>query len=134
MLQVEHQQLGIREVLDHYLRYVTWDDDGRPTRLRLSRSPDAAAVIIDPRFGWGSPVLASSKVPVDVVLQLWRNGEPMAEVAAEYRLSTDVVESVLRAASAACVCSAQPSTTAGRRPPLARRPVHAIHELFDNRG
>lgn len=101
MLQVKHQQLGIREVLDGYLRYVTWDDKGRPAQLRLSQYPDAAAVIIDPRFGWGSPVLSTSKVPVDAVLQLWRNGEPMSEVAAEYGLTTDVVEGVLRAASAA---------------------------------
>ncbi|MDO9458472.1 DUF433 domain-containing protein [Nocardioides sp.] len=101
MLQVKHQQLGIREVLDGYLHYVTWDDEGRPAQLRLSQYPDAAAVIIDPRFGWGSPVLASSKVPVDAVLQLWRNGDPMADVAAEYGLITDVVEGVLRAASAA---------------------------------
>jgi uncharacterized protein (DUF433 family) len=101
VLQVRHQQLGIREVLADYLTYVSWDDDGRPTRLRLSQYPDAAAVVIDPRFGWGSPVLSESKVPVDAVVQLWRSGEPMADVAAEYGLSTAVVEDVLRAASAA---------------------------------
>lgn len=101
LLQVKTQQLGIREVLDGFLRYVSWDDQGRPTRLQLAQYPDEAAVVLDPRFGWGSPVLAHSKVPVDSVLQLWRSGEPMAEVAAEYRLTTDVVERVLRAASAA---------------------------------
>lgn len=119
MLQVEHQQLGMREVLDDYVRYVTWDDDGRPTRLRLSQYPDAAAVIIDPRFGWGSPVLASSKVPVDVVLQLWRNGEPMAEVAAEYRLSTDVARVSSAPHPPLDFCLEQPRTTHGRRPPLS---------------
>ncbi|GAA5143911.1 DUF433 domain-containing protein [Nocardioides marinquilinus] len=101
VLQVKHRQLGIREVLADYLTYVTWDDDGRPVRLRLSQYPEQAPVILDPRFGWGSPVLSESKVPVDAVLKLWRNGEPMSEVAAEYGLSTDVVEGVLRAASAA---------------------------------
>lgn len=101
LLQVKRNQLGIREVLDGYLRFVTWDDEGRPLRLRLRQYPDAAGVIIDPRFGWGAPVLSSSKVPVDAMLQLWRSGEPMSAVAAEYGLNQDVVEGVLRTASAA---------------------------------
>lgn len=101
LLQVKSNQLGIREVLADYLRYVTWDDEGRPAQLRLSQYPDDAAVILDPRFGWGSPVLSGSKVPVDAVLQLWRSGEPMADVAAEYGLTRELVEGVLRAASAA---------------------------------
>lgn len=47
-------QRPIREVIEDYLRYITWEADGRtPQRLRLMQYPDVAPVIIDPRFGWG---------------------------------------------------------------------------------
>jgi len=101
LLHVRGNQYGIREVLNDHLRFVRWDDRGRPRQLQLRQYPDEARVIIDPRFGWGSPVLSRSKVPVDAVLQLWRTGEPMAVVAEEYGLSESVVEDVLRAASTA---------------------------------
>ena len=100
LLSPKHNQLGIREVLDEYLRFITWDDEGRPKQLRLKQYPEAATVIIDPRFGWGRPVLEHGKVPVEAVVQLWRAGEPMSTVALEYGLSLDVVEDVLRAAAA----------------------------------
>ena len=101
LIHVKGNQYGIREVLIDYLQYITWDDEGKPAQLRLKQYPAAAEVIIDPRFGWGSPVLGASKVPVDAMLQLWRNGEPMSVVAKEYGLSKGVVEDVLRAASTA---------------------------------
>lgn len=101
LVHVKTNDYGIREVLDDYLRFVVWDDQGRPARLKLRQYPEAADVIIDPRFGWGAPVLGHSKVPVDAMLQLWRNGEPMAVVAEEFDLPSSVVEDVLRAASAA---------------------------------
>lgn len=101
LVHVKTGQLGIREVLVEHLRYITWDDEGRPSRLRLKQYPASAEVIIDPRFGWGSPVLAGSKVPVDSMLQLWRTGESMQTVAEEFELPLTVVEDVLRAASVA---------------------------------
>jgi uncharacterized protein (DUF433 family) len=101
LIHVRGNQLAIKEVLQGYLKLITRDESGLPARLRLSQYPDAAQVIIDPRFGWGAPVLAESKAPVDAMLQLWRTGEPISVVAEEFRLAEDVVEDVLRAASAA---------------------------------
>lgn len=100
LFSVKRNQYGIREVLSQYLQYVTWDDEGKPKRLRLQQYPVGAAVVIDPRFGWGSPVLERSKVPVDAMLSLWRAGDPMSVVAEEFDLPVDVVEDVLRAAAA----------------------------------
>ena len=101
LVHVRGNQFAIREVVTDYLTYITWDDEGKPAQLRLRQYPEAAQVIIDPRFGWGAPVMGASRVPVDAMLQLWRNGEPMSVVAAEYGLTEGVVEDVLRAASTA---------------------------------
>jgi uncharacterized protein (DUF433 family) len=101
LIHVRGNQYAIEEVVKDYLRFITWDEVGTPTQLRLRQYPDAARVIIDPRFGWGAPVLSETKAPVDAMLQLWRTGEPMSVVAEEFRLPEHVVEDVLRAASAA---------------------------------
>jgi uncharacterized protein (DUF433 family) len=95
-------QKPIRETLDGYLRYINWDtDDEFPQRLRLRQYSDIAPVIIDPRFGWGVPVVESTKVPVDAVVDLWLAGESIDDVAYEYDMTPKQVEAICRAARAA---------------------------------
>jgi uncharacterized protein (DUF433 family) len=99
IIHVRDQQIAIGEVIAGYLTYITWDEEGLPTRLHLPQYPKDAEVIIDPRFGWGAPVLAATKTPVEAIVQLWRTGEEMAEIADEYGLSPATVENVLRQAA-----------------------------------
>ncbi|MGL5866131.1 MAG: hypothetical protein ACRCYX_09710 [Dermatophilaceae bacterium] len=93
------RQIAIAEVLEQHLRRIEWGADGNATRLHLVDFPAAADVIIDPRFGWGAPVLGRSKVKVDDLVALWRSGERLAGIADEYGLAVDVVEDVLRRAA-----------------------------------
>jgi uncharacterized protein (DUF433 family) len=92
-------QLAIREVLDEHLRYIDWDREGTARRLHLRHFSTSADVIIDPRFGWGVPVLAESKVRLADIVSLWRTGERISTVAEEYGLTVDLVEDVLRQAA-----------------------------------
>lgn len=95
-------QRPIREVIDDYLHYITWDDDNEVAdRLRLRQYPDVAPVIIDPRFGWGAPVVEATKVPVDAVVNLWLAGESIDDVAYEYDMTPTQVEAICRTARAA---------------------------------
>lgn len=98
-VRARDRQVAIPEVISEYLTYISWDANGNPAQLRLPQYPTEAAVVIDPRFGWGAPVLARSKVPVEAMVSLWRTGESISAVAEEYELSADVVESVLRQAA-----------------------------------
>lgn len=99
LVQARTNQTAIREVLEKHLRYIDWAQDGQAKRLHLKQFPDAAAVIIDPRFGWGTPVLGRSKVRVTDLVDLWRAGESIAVVAEEYGLDVSIVEDVLRQAA-----------------------------------
>lgn len=92
-------QRPIREVIEDYLHFIDWDTaDGFAGRLRLRRYPEVAPVIIDPRFGWGAPVVESSKVPVQAIVDLWFAGESLEAVAVEYDMTREQVEAVCRAA------------------------------------
>jgi uncharacterized protein (DUF433 family) len=93
------RQVAIREVLTENLRFIDWGADGTATRLHLRHFSPAADVIIDPRFGWGSPVMADSKVKVSDIVSLWKAGERISTVAEEYGMSVDVIEDVLRQAA-----------------------------------
>jgi len=99
LVRAPDRQGAFPEVLADYLTYINWDSTGAPERLRLPQYPSEAEVVIDPRFGWGAPVLAKSKVPVEAMVSLWRTGEPISVVAEEYELPADVVENVLRQAA-----------------------------------
>ncbi|OZC52044.1 DUF433 domain-containing protein [Rhodococcus sp. WWJCD1] len=92
----DHQK-PFREMIEGYLRYITWSDNSEfASRLQLRQFPDSAPVIIDPRFGWGAPVIERNRVPVQAVFDLWQAGEAMATVAEEYDLGVDEVEAICR--------------------------------------
>jgi uncharacterized protein (DUF433 family) len=100
LARVGDRQQPFREVIDDHLHYINWDaTDGFAGSLRLRQYPDVAPVIIDPRFGWGAPVVESTKVPVDAVVDLWIAGESLGDVAYEYDMSRDQVETICRAAA-----------------------------------
>ncbi|MFC4035967.1 DUF433 domain-containing protein [Streptomyces polygonati] len=90
-------QAPIREVVDQYLRYLSWDaDDDFPSSLRL-RQYGSVPVVIDPRFGHGLPVVAANRVPVKAVTDLWEAGESIEDIAYEYDMDPDQVDELCRA-------------------------------------
>lgn len=94
-------QHPIEDVISPYLQLITYDaKDGYVSRLRLKPYVDSGAdVIVDPRFGFGHPVLERSKIRVEVLLGSWQAGDSIATLAREYRLDPDIVEATLRAAT-----------------------------------
>ena len=91
-------QTPIHEVVADYLRYLSWDaGDDFPSSLRLRQYPDTVPVVIDPRFGHGLPVVASNRVPVKAVTDLWDAGESIDDIAYEYGMAAEEVEELCRA-------------------------------------
>jgi uncharacterized protein (DUF433 family) len=54
-------------------------------------------VILDPRFGWGRPVVEDNKVPLEAILGLWRAGEPLSAIADEFETNPRDVERLVQA-------------------------------------
>lgn len=91
-------QTPIREVVDQYLRYLTWDaGDDFPSSLRLQQYGETVPVVIDPRFGHGLPVVSANRVPVKAVVDLWEAGESVEDIAYEYDMAPDEVEALCQA-------------------------------------
>lgn len=91
-------QRAIDEIMKDYLEYVIFggDADEYPSQLRL-KAYEGADVIIDPRFGFGQPVFAASKVRIEDIMDVFWAGESIRTIADEYGISTEEVESAVRA-------------------------------------
>jgi uncharacterized protein (DUF433 family) len=94
-VRAKDRQGTFRQVIEALFRFVSYADDGYAQRLRL-RPYGQAEVIVDPRFGWGRPVLSDTKVPVDVIADLFFAGESVEDIADDYDISTDQVQAVVR--------------------------------------
>lgn len=93
------RQRAITDVIERYLKFVTWHgSDKYPFRLTLN-SYQGADVIIDPRFAFGQPVLKREKIRVEDILDAFWAGESYLTIAGEFGVSTDAVEAVIRSAT-----------------------------------
>ncbi|HQT95108.1 MAG: hypothetical protein B7Z61_08170 [Acidobacteria bacterium 37-71-11] len=91
-------QLALRDVVEAYLRRVEWDEAGLAARLYPTArlTPDAPRlVVIDPRRGFGLPILMNAGVSTAVLAERFKAGESMDELAADYGCSSlDVSEAI----------------------------------------
>lgn len=93
LLRAKDRQQAIEETVSGFHDFIEWHGD-QPERLRLKQL--GADVILDPRFGWGAPVLESNKVPLESIMDLWHAGESMGNIAAEYEMTRDDVERAIQ--------------------------------------
>ncbi|RSK35986.1 DUF433 domain-containing protein [Hymenobacter metallilatus] len=97
-------QMTIRQLVEAYLRRIERAPDGFPLRLfpvygsGPGFAPDGLPTLIavDPTIAFGRPVLTENYVPVDVVANMYRAGDPVPDIAAEYGLSVQSVEEAIR--------------------------------------
>lgn len=92
--------LATKELIQAHLRPVEGDASGGPFKLHLPGAdkvdPSNSIVVIDPRFGFGRPVLDIRGVRTEVIVERFQAGETMASLAGDYELPAAVIEDVIR--------------------------------------
>jgi uncharacterized protein (DUF433 family) len=80
------------------------DDAGRPSSLypflrafTTGSIEQPRVVIIDPRCGFGRPVIAGANIRTDVIASRFWAGESQAELADDYSLPVEQIEDAIRA-------------------------------------
>lgn len=94
-------QVEMRELIEIYLSRVEWDADGIAARLYPLTRADAAVeqpriIVIDPRRGFGRPVLAGTGVPVEAIASRYRAGDAIDAIALDFCVSREMIEDALR--------------------------------------
>lgn len=97
LVVVRNQQVVFREVVQDYLRCITWADDGYTGSLLLPRY-GSANVVVDPLRNFGQPMFSEGGARLEDVLDLFYAGEPIDVVAHEYGVNRDQIEAAVRAA------------------------------------
>jgi len=88
-------QLVMREIVEDYLTYVTWADDGYPSMLEL-RNCQPPKVVMDPCRAFGQPIFAGSRARVRDVANMLSAGEDPQVVADEHGVGIEEVRTAAR--------------------------------------
>lgn len=91
-------QTAMREILRAGLTRIERDEAGLAARLFPWRTDphEARLVAVDPRIAFGQPVLVDTRVPIETVFDRFRAGDRLDHLAAEYRVSSDTLEDLVR--------------------------------------
>ena len=103
LLNVSKQgQEAMRGDFELALARIERNKDGAPIRLFPFSRPSAAdrnqprAVVIDPTLSFGRPVLSRVAVPTEVIVDRFRAGDSVAEMAGDYGVGEEEIEEALR--------------------------------------
>jgi len=93
-------QAALKEVLDASLERIDW---GRDVAARLYpwvradlSSKQPKSIVIDPRRGFGQPIITGTGIEARIVTERYRAGESVAELAQDYRLKPEQIEDAIR--------------------------------------
>lgn len=90
-----NMQGGIPGVIERCLWPITWAEDDLPQRVRLT-AYEGVDIIIDPRFAFGQPIVARRGVRADDIFEMFKAGDSMETVSAEFRVEPAVIEAIVR--------------------------------------
>ena len=93
LLRARDRQQAITETVTNFHEFIRWDDQ-EPTQLRLRQFD--GSVILDPRFGWGRPVIEKNSGPLSAVLDLWHASDAMRTIADEFEMNRNEVERLIQ--------------------------------------
>ena len=92
-------QYVFKEIVEHYLKQISFGPDDFAEMIRLPQYGDAN-VVLDPRRGYGQPVFDKSGAKVADALGPLRAGETFESVAADYGVSEAELRDALDAIAA----------------------------------
>ncbi|MBM3391931.1 MAG: DUF433 domain-containing protein [Betaproteobacteria bacterium] len=91
-------QIEIRGLIEARLRCVLRDEAGMPLKLYLSPRADIdrGIVVIDPRLGFGRPVIEGTGIRTEVIVGRFSAGETIDSIAEDYGRSRSDIEEIVR--------------------------------------
>jgi uncharacterized protein (DUF433 family) len=93
-------QAVLREVLDASLERIDWEGDFAarlyPWVRAGDRVPQPKTIVVDPRRGFGQPVIAGTGIEARIVAGRYRAGESILSLAEDYGVQLEQVEDAIR--------------------------------------
>lgn len=97
LVVVRNGQHVFTDVVDAYLHRVSFGDDGYAQVISLPQYREAD-IVLDPARGFGQPVFTHGGARVEDALSMFRAGEPLDVVSAEFGVNGAELEDAVRVA------------------------------------
>lgn len=97
LTEVVSRQRVFAPVVQEYLRRIEYGKDGWAAKL-VSPATPRPIVVVDPARSFGQPIFIHGAGRVEDVIDRWRAGDPLADVAEDFGVPTEDVEDILRVA------------------------------------
>jgi uncharacterized protein (DUF433 family) len=93
-------QATLRHLLDSSLKRIEWENDFAVrlypwVRAEIARE-QPKTIVVDPRRGFGQPVIAGTGIEARIVAQRHRAGESITELARDYGVDLEQIEDAIR--------------------------------------
>jgi len=95
---VRTQQRQFTDVVKGYLRRIQYGRDGWADSVRLP-TYERAEVIVDPRVAFGLPLVVHGGARVEDLVDRFRAGDSVSEIATDFSVPPEEVEDVIRVAT-----------------------------------
>lgn len=92
LYRAKDRQQAIRNTVSGFTQCIQWSGKD-PQRLRLAQLGN---VYLDPRFGWGQPTVGPTHAPLASVAGLWYAGESLQDIADDYDMAPDEIDTLMR--------------------------------------
>lgn len=93
-------QRQFAEVVQDYLKRIGYGQDGWAARVRLP-TYEHAEVIVDPRRAFGMPIVTRGGARVEDLVDRFKAGDTLADIAADFGVTEPELEDVVRVATRA---------------------------------
>lgn len=97
LTEVVSRQRVFAPVVREYLKRIDYARDGWAAKL-VSPATSRAIVVVDPARSFGQPIFIHGAGRVEDVIDRWRAGDPIVEVAEDFGVPAEDVEDILRVA------------------------------------
>jgi uncharacterized protein (DUF433 family) len=91
-------QEHLTEVIREYLKRISYGGDGWAQRIHLP-AYQIAAVVVDPERAFGQPLVVHGGARVEDLVDRFRAGDGVADIAADFGVAQGEVEDVIRVAT-----------------------------------
>jgi uncharacterized protein (DUF433 family) len=95
LTEVVSRQRVFAPIVQEYLRRIEYGKDDWATKL-VSPATPRPIVAVDPARSFGQPIFVHGAVRVEDVIDRWRAGDPLVEVAMDFGVPAEDVEDILR--------------------------------------
>ena len=93
-------RMVLKEIIERYLRRIERGPDGLPEKLypfsRTGEPDEPKLIMIDPRISFGRPVLSARSIPIENIVERYKAGESMRELAKDYECAQADIEEAIR--------------------------------------